>query len=58
MFMKCSSIAARRFSLEDHVAAGIMTADHAATLKTAVAARANILVAGGTSTGRTNALLA
>ncbi|MDX8527889.1 P-type conjugative transfer ATPase TrbB [Mesorhizobium sp. MSK_1335] len=49
------------FTLEDYVAASIMTADQAATLRAAVAARANILVAGGTSTGKTtltNALLA
>jgi len=49
------------FSLDDYVAAGIMTADQADTLRAAVAARANILVAGGTSTGKTtltNALLA
>ncbi|MGX5804853.1 P-type conjugative transfer ATPase TrbB [Bradyrhizobium sp. Arg314] len=49
------------FTLEDYVAASIMTADQATTLRAAVAARANILVAGGTSTGKTtltNALLA
>jgi type IV secretion system protein VirB11 len=49
------------FTLEDYVAAGIMTAAQAATLRTAVADRRNILVAGGTSTGKTtltNALLA
>ncbi len=49
------------FTLNDYVAAGIMTADQAEALRTAVAARANILVAGGTSTGKTtltNALLA
>lgn len=49
------------FTLDDYVAAGIMTADQAVTLRTAVASRANILVAGGTSTGKTtltNALLA
>jgi type IV secretion system protein VirB11 len=49
------------FTLADYVAAGIMRADQAATLHEAVAARANILVAGGTSTGKTtltNALLA
>ncbi|SHJ41450.1 type IV secretion system protein VirB11 [Roseomonas rosea] len=49
------------FTLDDYVAASIMTADHAAILRQAVAARANILVAGGTSTGKTtltNALLA
>ena len=49
------------FSLDDYVAAGIMSADQAATLRAAVSSRANILVAGGTSTGKTtltNALLA
>jgi len=49
------------FTLDDYVAAGIMTADQAAILRHAVASRANILVAGGTSTGKTtltNALLA
>jgi len=49
------------FTLQDYVAAGIMTAAAASTLSDAVAGRANILVAGGTSTGKTtltNALLA
>jgi len=49
------------FSLADYVAAGIMTEAQAEALRLAVAARANILVAGGTSTGKTtltNALLA
>ncbi|WP_425457225.1 P-type conjugative transfer ATPase TrbB [Blastochloris sulfoviridis] len=49
------------FTLEDYAAAGIMTLDEAALLRLAVAARWNILVAGGTSTGKTtltNALLA
>src|SRR5690606_27216527 len=49
------------FSLDDYVAAGIMSADQAETLRVAVVSRANILVAGGTSTGKTtltNALLA
>ncbi len=49
------------FTLDDYVAADIMTANHAAMLRSAVASRANILVAGGTSTGKTtltNALLA
>ncbi|MET3794318.1 P-type conjugative transfer ATPase TrbB [Aquamicrobium terrae] len=48
------------FTLDDYVAADIMTDDQAATLREAVASRANILVAGGTSTGKTtlvNALL-
>ncbi len=49
------------FTLGDYVAAGIMSEDQAEVLRKAVAARANILVAGGTSTGKTtlvNALLA
>src|SRR3546814_5658963 len=49
------------FTLDDYVAAGIMTADQAEILRQAVADRRNILVAGGTSTGKTtlnNALLA
>jgi type IV secretion system protein VirB11 len=49
------------FTLDDYVAAGIMRADQASTLRAAVQSRANVLVAGGTSTGKTtltNALLA
>jgi P-type conjugative transfer ATPase TrbB len=49
------------FTLENYVAAGIMSAAQAATLRQAVSERRNILVAGGTSTGKTtltNALLA
>ncbi|SMH43282.1 P-type conjugative transfer ATPase TrbB [Azospirillum agricola] len=49
------------FTLGDYAAAGIMTVDQADILRRAVAARRNILVAGGTSTGKTtltNALLA
>ena len=49
------------FTLADYVASGIMTETQAQLLRDAVAARANILVAGGTSTGKTtltNALLA
>lgn len=49
------------FTLGDYVEAGIMSAGHAEILRKAVHARANILVAGGTSTGKTtlvNALLA
>ncbi|WP_413993630.1 P-type conjugative transfer ATPase TrbB [Labrys okinawensis] len=49
------------FTLDDYVAAGIMVKAQAKALRGAVAARANILVAGGTSTGKTtltNALLA
>jgi type IV secretion system protein VirB11 len=49
------------FTLQDYVAAAIMTADQAEILRRAVTDRRNILVAGGTSTGKTtltNALLA
>ncbi|CCD84679.1 conjugal transfer protein trbB [Bradyrhizobium sp. ORS 285] len=49
------------FTLDDYVAAGIATAEQAVALRRAVASRCNILVAGGTSTGKTtlvNALLA
>src|SRR5947209_867079 len=49
------------FTLDDYVAAGIMTSGQASALKVAVEARKNILVAGGTSSGKTtltNALFA
>lgn len=49
------------FTLDEYVGSNIMTAEQAETLRAAVDARANILVAGGTSTGKTtltNALLA
>jgi type IV secretion system protein TrbB len=49
------------FTLDDYVTSGIMTAGQADFLRAAVATRQNILVAGGTSTGKTtltNALLA
>ena len=49
------------FPLDDYVRAGIMTAAQADALRQGVVTRANILIAGGTSTGKTtltNALLA
>ena len=49
------------FTLDHYVTAGIMTASQAETLRVSVAERRNVLVAGGTSTGKTtlvNALLA
>jgi P-type conjugative transfer ATPase TrbB len=49
------------FTLDDYVASGIMSAADAQMLREAIASRANILVAGGTGTGKTtltNALLA
>ena len=49
------------FTLNDYVAAGIMSAGQAELLRRAVRERKNVLVAGGTSTGKTtlvNALLA
>lgn len=60
----CFSIrkpAARIYTLPDYVSDGIMSADTARLLSLAVAERKNILVAGGTSSGKTtlaNALLA
>ncbi len=59
----CFSIrkpATRLYSLADYVADGIMSAEMAGLLATAVAGHRNILVAGGTSSGKTtlaNALL-
>src|SRR5882757_6876624 len=41
------------FTLGDYVATGIITAEQANVLSSAVARRCNILVAGGTSTGKT-----
>ena len=49
------------FTLKDYVRQGVMTADQAAVLANAAAARANILIVGGAGTGKTtlaNAVLA
>lgn len=49
------------FTLDEYVRAGMMSARQAEALRQGIVARANILVAGGTSTGKTtltNALLA
>ncbi len=60
----CFSIrkpAYRLFTLDDYAKAGVMTKDQAHSLKRAVWDRNNVLVAGGTSSGKTtltNALLA
>lgn len=60
----CFSIrkpAAKIFALTDYVAKGIMSAANAEALKAAVHARRNILIVGGTGSGKTtlaNALLA
>ncbi len=48
------------YSLDDYVEAGIMAADHATFIREAVANRENILVGGGTGSGKTtltNAIL-
>ena len=52
--------AGRVFTLEDYEASGVITASQAARLRSAVMKRANIIVAGGTGSGKTtlaNALL-
>jgi type IV secretion system protein VirB11 len=49
------------FTIDDYIIAGVITAHQAAILRAAVGERKNVLVAGGTSTGKTtlaNALLA
>jgi type IV secretion system protein TrbB len=53
--------AVRVFSLDDYVSAGIMTAPQRAVICDAVASRRNILICGGTASGKTtlgNAVLA
>jgi type IV secretion system protein TrbB len=48
------------FTLEDYVSAGSLTLSHAEILKTSIKSRKNILIAGGTASGKTtfaNALL-
>lgn len=45
--------ASRVFTLEEYVADGIMTRDQASAIKGAVAAHKNILVVGGTGSGKT-----
>src|SRR6266436_239928 len=46
------------FTLRDYVAAGIMTIAQAEHLRNAIAQRRNVLVAGGTSTGKTTLVTA
>jgi type IV secretion system protein VirB11 len=53
--------AGRIFTLDDHVSQGVVSVGQRQALKEAVASRANIIVAGGTGSGKTtlaNALLA
>ncbi len=45
--------ASRVFTLNDYVDSGVMTVEQAAELRGAVARRANIIVAGGTGSGKT-----
>jgi type IV secretion system protein VirB11 len=52
--------AARVFTLDDYQASGVITPEQAATLRRAIRSHANIMVAGGTGSGKTtlaNALL-
>jgi type IV secretion system protein VirB11 len=52
--------AARIFTLDDYVSSGVVSADQREALRQAVTSRANIIVAGGTGSGKTtlaNALL-
>lgn len=41
------------FTLDQYVAAGILSPDHAAVIRTAVGERKNLLISGGTGTGKT-----
>ena len=41
------------YSLDDYVASGVLSADQCVVLRSAVAERKNILIAGGTNTGKT-----
>jgi transposase len=53
--------AGRVITLDEYIASGVISPAHAETLRQAVASRANILLVGGTSSGKTtlaNALLA
>ena len=45
--------AERVFTLEDYVGEGIMTAEYAAAIRTSVLAKQNLLVVGGTGSGKT-----
>lgn len=48
--------ASRVFTLDDYASAGIMTAEQAQTIKDAVSARRNVIVAGSTGSGKTTLL--
>ncbi|WP_035679472.1 ATPase, T2SS/T4P/T4SS family, partial [Bradyrhizobium liaoningense] len=53
--------ASRLFDLEDYVTQGVMMADHLAVIRNAIASRLNIVVSGGTGSGKTtlaNAVIA
>ncbi|MEY9138869.1 P-type conjugative transfer ATPase TrbB [Bradyrhizobium diazoefficiens] len=53
--------ASRLFNLEDYVTQGVMTTDHLAVIRNAIASRLNIVVSGGTGSGKTtlaNAVIA
>jgi len=53
--------ASRLIPLDDYVRTGVMTGDHAATIRSAIASRLNIIISGGTGSGKTtlaNAVIA